>query len=271
MIARLQSRIARVRSPIARLQSRIARLQSPIARVHSPIACLHSPIACLHSPIARLHGLIARLHGLIAILHGLSAFVHDKAVSAEAVSTPSHGRAPEGSQARLLLRARRMKVLLLLLAAALPVLADDTTPAKPWATNIGAGLAITSGNTDTKSLNFSFATKYDPHTRFVFKADALYLRGESNGVVQVDKATADAREEYALSDRTFTFAEVSYLRDVFKDINYLVAPLVGGGYRLIKTDRENLTVDGAGGAQFESDTGAGKSSSGAVKAGENFD
>src|SRR5258706_16484495 len=163
-----------------------------------------------------------------------------------------------------------MKVILLLLAA-MPLFAQETTPARPWSTNIGAGLAITSGNTDTKSLNISFGTKYDPHTRFVFKADALYLRGESNGVVQVDKAPADAREEYALSDRTFTFAEGSYLRDTFKDVNYLIAPLVGGGYRLIKTDRENLTVDGAGGAQFESDTGAGKSSSGAVKAGENFD
>ncbi len=164
-----------------------------------------------------------------------------------------------------------MKVLLLLLAAALPVLADDTTPAKPWATNIGAGLAITSGNTDTKSLNLTFGTKYDPHTRLVFKADALYLRGESNGETQVDKATADAREEYALSDRTFAFAEVTYLRDRFKGISYLVAPLVGVGYRLIKTDRENLSVDAAAGAQFESDLGLGKETSGAVKAGENFD
>lgn len=164
-----------------------------------------------------------------------------------------------------------MKVTLLLLAAALPLFAQETTPAKPWSTNIGAGLAITSGNTDTKSLNFTFGTKYDPHTRLVFKADALYLRGESNGETQVDKATANAREEYALSDRTFAFAEVSYLRDRFKGISYLVAPLAGAGYRLIKTDTENLTVDAAAGAQFESDFGLGKSTSGAVKAGENFD
>lgn len=164
-----------------------------------------------------------------------------------------------------------MRVFLLLLAAATPVFAQDTTPAKPWSTNIGAGLAITSGNTDTKSLNFSFATKYDPHTKLVFKADALYLRGESDGVTNVDKATADAREEYAVSDRTFAFAEVSYLRDRFKGINYLVAPLAGAGYRLIKSDTENLTVDAAGGAQFENDLGVGKSTSGAVKAGENFD
>jgi putative salt-induced outer membrane protein len=161
--------------------------------------------------------------------------------------------------------------MLMLLLAAVPLFAQDTTPVKPWATSVGAGLAITSGNTDTKSLNISFATKYDPHTRWVFKADALYLRGESGGVTQVDKATADGREEYALSERTFAFAELSYLRDRFKGISYLVAPLAGGGYRLIKTDRENLTLDAAGGAQFESDLGVGRSTSGAVKAGENFD
>lgn len=164
-----------------------------------------------------------------------------------------------------------MKFRLLALLIALPVLGQDATPVKPWSTNIGAGLAITSGNTDTKSLNFSFGTKYDPHTRLVFKADALYLRGESAGVTQVDKATANIREEYSLSDRTFAFTELSYLRDRFKDINYLVAPLVGAGYRLIKSDRENLTVDAAGGGQFESDLDAGRSSSGAVKVGENFD
>ncbi len=72
--------------------------------------------------------------------------------------------------------------LIALLFAALPLFGDDTTPAKPWSTNIGAGLAITSGNTDTKSLNFSLATKYDPHTRLVFKADALYLRAASREV-----------------------------------------------------------------------------------------
>jgi putative salt-induced outer membrane protein len=144
-------------------------------------------------------------------------------------------------------------------------------PPKPWASSIGAGLAITSGNTDTKNYNLAFATKYDPKTQFVFKADALYLRGDSNGETQVDKTSADARGEYALSDRTFAFAEVSYLRDPFKGLNYLVAPLAGGGYRIIRSDTRNLTVDAAVGAQLESDTGIGRSSSGAVKTGENFD
>jgi putative salt-induced outer membrane protein len=165
----------------------------------------------------------------------------------------------------------RMTLVIAVLLAATTAFAADAPVPKPWTTSIGAGLAITSGNTDTKNYNLAFATKYDPKTRFVFKADALYLRGDSNGVTQADKASADVREEYSISDRTFAFAEVSYLRDPFKDVNYLVAPVAGAGYRIIKSDRTNLSVDGALGVQFESNAGAGRSSGGAAKAGENFD
>lgn len=168
-----------------------------------------------------------------------------------------------------MLVTRRMRYAFALLLAATPLFAADPPP-KPWATTLGAGLAITSGNSDTKNLNLSFATKWDPKTRSIFKADALYLRGEADGVKQVDKASADARYEYSVSDRTFAFGEVSYLRDPFKDINYLVAPVVGAGYRIIKTDTRNLTVDGAVGSVIESGS-FGRSGSGALKAGENFD
>jgi putative salt-induced outer membrane protein len=161
-----------------------------------------------------------------------------------------------------------MKYWWIAIAFATSVFAQET---KPWTSSIGAGLAITSGNTDTQNYNFSFSTKYDPKTRFVFKADALLLRGTSNGETQVDRATAAAREEYSLSDRTFTFAEVSYLRDPFKDIDYLIAPVAGAGYRIIKSDTRNLTVDAAAGMQIENNALLGRTNSGAVKGGENFD
>lgn len=146
----------------------------------------------------------------------------------------------------------------------------EKPPEKLWSSSIGAGVAVTSGNTDTKNYNLSFTTKYDPKTKVVFKADALYIRGASDGVTNVDKAAADARYEYNLSDRTFAFAEVNYLRDPFKDIDYFIAPLAGAGYRVIKSDTRNLTVDGAAGVEVDSSS-LGRSSSGALKAGENFD
>ena len=124
------------------------------------------------------------------------------------------------------------KLLMLIIFCATAAQAQETTPAKPWTSSVGAGLALTGGNTRTQNYNFSLNSKYDPKTRFVFKAEALYLRGSADGETQVDKASAAARGEYALSDRTFTFGEVSYLRDPFRDINFLVAPVAGVGYRI---------------------------------------
>jgi putative salt-induced outer membrane protein YdiY len=167
--------------------------------------------------------------------------------------------------------SRRVVILVFVLSIAVRVMAQDTAPAKPWTGSIGAGLALTSGNTDTQNYNFALSTKYDPKTRFIFKADALVLRGSANGDTQVDRATAAVRGEYTLSDRTFAFAEVSYLRDPFKDVNYLVAPVVGAGYRIIRSDTRNLTIDGAAGMQVESNDLRGRSSGAALKAGEDFD
>lgn len=167
-----------------------------------------------------------------------------------------------------------MRKLILLVLFPFAAFAQETAPAPPpppWTSSIGAGLAITSGNTDTQNINLSLATKYDPQTRIIFKAEALYLRGESNGELQVDKSTAAARGELSLSPRTFTFAEVSYLRDPFKDIDYSIAPVAGAGYRIIRSETRNLTVDAAAGMQFESTGFGGRSSGGAVKAGEDFD
>lgn len=163
-----------------------------------------------------------------------------------------------------------MKNFVLAALFTVPLFAQDA-PTKPWASSFGAGLALTSGNTDTQNYNLSFTTKYDPKTRIVFKAEALYLRGSANGEKQVDKAAADARLEDSINDRIFAFGEVSFLRDPFKDLNAFIAPLVGAGYRILKSDTENLTVDGAAGAVIESHATGGRQTSGALKAGENFD
>ena len=54
-------------------------------------------------------------------------------------------------------------------------------------------------------------------------------------------------------------------------MSYFVAPLAGVGYKIIKSNVRNLSVDGAAGAEVESTTGLGRSTSGALKAGEDFD
>lgn len=66
------------------------------------------------------------------------------------------------------------------------------------------------------------------------------------------------------------FAEVRYLRDQFKDIVFLVTPMVGAGYNAVKNDTFSLAVDGAVGGAFEKDSGHEATSSGAFRVGEAF-
>lgn len=162
-----------------------------------------------------------------------------------------------------------MKLVLSLLVA-IPLF-GQTPPVDPWTSSIGAGLAITSGNSDTSNINLSANTAWDPKTDRVFKADALYLLGESNGEKQVDKSTANARYEQLFQTRAFWFGELQYLRDPFRAINFLASPLVGAGYHVVNTDTRRLTFDGAVGAVVEDNDLLGRDTSGAIKAGENFE
>ena len=164
-----------------------------------------------------------------------------------------------------------MKKLLAIALFALTSAAQDAPAPRAWASSAGAGLAVTSGNSDNQNVNIAFNTLWDPKTGRTFKADAVYLLGRNNGEKQLDKATANARYEQLFNQRAFWFGEVAYLRDPFKDISYLVAPLVGAGYHLINTEVRKLTFDGAVGAVVESGALLGSETSGAVKVGESFD
>jgi putative salt-induced outer membrane protein YdiY len=137
-------------------------------------------------------------------------------------------------------RAMRRAALILMAFALAPAAAAQETPAKPWSTSAGAGLALTSGNSDTRNINLNFNTAWDPKTVRRFKADAVYLRGESDGETNVDKAAASARYERSIEQRAFWFGEVSYLRDPLKEIDYLVAPIAGAGLNLIKDAARTL-------------------------------
>lgn len=145
-------------------------------------------------------------------------------------------------------------------------------PAVPpdWTGSFGLGLALTSGNSDTKTFNLNFNAVYDPRSNAILKLDALYLRGEKDGDATVDRNAAGLRLEYKMRPQIFVFAEVRYLRDQFKGINYLITPIVGAGYQLIKTDPMLLQFDAGVGGAFQKNYGESVNSAGAVQLGETF-
>lgn len=160
--------------------------------------------------------------------------------------------------------------ILVLLACGSPLRAQQTPPPPPWTGSLGAGLSLTQGNSDTLNFNFSFDLKHDPQTKNIFKFSTLYLRGEQNDEKTVDRFAINARDEYQLSDRLFVYGDFLYYRDPFKEVDYLIAPTAGLGYRVYKTDRVNFNVNGGVGGVWEKNTGLDVGTSGSVSAGEDL-
>src|SRR5690349_7612517 len=92
------------------------------------------------------------------------------------------------------------------------------TPPPLYTGNVGGGLALTGGNTDTSNFNLTATVTRDPKTKNVVKGSAAYLRGNQNDILNVDRTAINLRDEYTISGNTFAFGQVDYLRDRFKEI-----------------------------------------------------
>ena len=161
-------------------------------------------------------------------------------------------------------------VLALLPAAAFAQAPAAAPPPPPpgWAGSIGAGLALTSGNSDTSTVNVGYDVLRDYGTDVVFKSTGLLLKGSANDVSTVDGSQADARADYRLSPRLSAFGLTTFARDKFKAIDYLLAPTAGLSYKLVALPRTEWIVDGSGGVVFEKNRGLDVDTSGALLAGE---
>lgn len=160
----------------------------------------------------------------------------------------------------------------LLLTIAAPVLAQTDPPPPPpgWAGSASAGLAMTSGNNDTSTVNAAYDLKRDTGGVFLFKSAGLLLYSKAEEVKTSDRLSLDGRVERKLSERTLLFGQTQYLRDEFKAIDYLISPTAGINRILVKNDRTELNADVGVGAVWEQNPGLELQTDGAVSAGEKF-
>jgi len=171
---------------------------------------------------------------------------------------------------------RYSRIFLLFLAGlvlsghALAQAPETKAPPPVYTGNIGGGLALTGGNTETKNFNLTANLVRDPKTRNVIKGTAAYLRGDQNDIVNLDRTAINIRDEYTISGRTFVFGQTDYFRDKFKEIIFLWVPAGGIGYKLITNDRALFILDGAVGGYFEKNPGLPTSKSGSLTPGQKF-
>jgi putative salt-induced outer membrane protein YdiY len=141
------------------------------------------------------------------------------------------------------------------LVQAQPPAVTTPAPPPPWTGSVGFGLSLNRGNSATTNLNVSAEATHDPKTVSVWKFKGLYLRGENNDVLAVDRLHLEGRNERTLTERAYAFGQLQFLEDQFKDIDYLVAPSAGLGYKLVVRPMTTFNVDGGLGFKIEKNPG----------------
>ena len=172
----------------------------------------------------------------------------------------------------LQLVTRVLLTAIVTIAGAARASAQATPPPEPpgWTGSAGAGLATTSGNSDSSNINAAYELKRDTGGPILFRSSALFLYGKSQDVLTSDRLSLDARLERKLSTRASAFGQIQYLRDEFKSIDYLVAPTVGLAYALFKNERTEFVVDGGVGGVWEKNPDLDTDLDGALTAGQKF-
>lgn len=146
--------------------------------------------------------------------------------------------------------------------------APPPPPHKIWDVAASLGVSATSGNSDSSQFNAAYDLIYDPLTQNIFKSNALFLRGTTEGELSAERFLWNLRDQFKLSDRTYVFGQNMYLRDQFKQISYLDAATAGLGFKAIATDQTKLDLDAGLGGVWEKNRGFALKKSGAITAGE---
>jgi putative salt-induced outer membrane protein YdiY len=154
------------------------------------------------------------------------------------------------------------------LISAAPAWAQAPAEPKIWTVNASAGLALTSGNKNTSTVNAAYDFIYDPQTRNIVKSDALLIRGKTDGELTASRFGLNVRDEFTLRNNVFVFGQNQYLRDEFKNIDWLLAPGGGVGVNVLNTMQTKFSVDAGMGGVWEKNPGFDVRSSGAVTASE---
>jgi len=141
-------------------------------------------------------------------------------------------------------------------------------PAKIWHGSIAGGLALTSGNSDTTTLNAAYELIRDAGRHLVFKSTGLMIRGTKDDDLTVDRTAADLRLDYRLTPVFFTFGQLSYQRDRFREIDYLLAPTLGAGVQVLNSEASKLVIDASLGTALERNVGVRVRASPAMAFGE---
>jgi putative salt-induced outer membrane protein YdiY len=120
-----------------------------------------------------------------------------------------------------------------------------------WRGSLGAGVSVTSGNSKSTAVNINGElVRLTTQDKTRIYGTGLY--GKNNGVEAANLLRAGGRYDYDLTPQVFGFGGIDFERDKIGNLKLRVAPSVGLGYHVIKS--EPTTFDVFAGVGYVRDT-----------------
>lgn len=108
---------------------------------------------------------------------------------------------------------------------------------------VNVGLTATSGNSETENLyvdtEMVARTKKNRYT-----VGATAQHSSEDGNETADRTTLYSKYDHFLTDKRYLYANASFVRDQFKDLNLRSVLGAGVGHQFIESKRENLSLEG---------------------------
>ena len=104
------------------------------------------------------------------------------------------------------------------------------------------GMILTSGNSDSSTLNGKFALTNDT-AQWLHTASLDLVRAESENVKTAERFVLNAKSNYKLQDDQFLFVGLKHDIDKFSGFDYQTSLTAGYGRKLYDTDQYKLSVE----------------------------
>jgi putative salt-induced outer membrane protein YdiY len=145
------------------------------------------------------------------------------------------------TRARILVPA-----LLLVLALGLFGLAEEAKEEPPhWKGDVSLGLSLARGNTRSSSFSFTFSADgpVNAAKTLLWLNKGIYLFGEMDGETSAENLLLSSRVNWQHTPRLYSYYEIQWLRDRFKNYSSRLMPALGVGYKVIAQKMVTLGLD----------------------------
>lgn len=152
-----------------------------------------------------------------------------------------------------------MTTMAILAAGVSPAHAQEETP-QGWSGDTGLGFVVTTGNTETETINAKATLIYGAAPwKHTGKLDLL--KGSDNDETNADRLSLSGKSERDLSAASYVFGLVNYEDDEFSGYDYRASESLGYGRRLVQNESVTLNAEAGLGARQDkvSDTGESES------------